>query len=85
LGKQSLETLFINIFDSYQNFGNNKYAITKISFQLNEGSGMGHAEGFVKYVATLETVIPRLLKGLLSCICLMITDGGVFSTPFCRA
>lgn len=43
-----------NIFDSYKSFFDGQYKIIDIGFQLDEGSGMGHAEGVVKYDALLE-------------------------------
>ena len=45
-----------NVFDSYSSFTNAKYAIAEPSFQWNDehATGMGHAEGMVKYDAMLE-------------------------------
>jgi hypothetical protein len=44
------------VFQSYKKFTNYQFAINNISFQLNDevATGMGHAEGGVKYDALLE-------------------------------
>lgn len=53
------------IFDSYTSFTDKEYSISDIKFQLNEseGTGMGYAEGEVKYYATLEDGQQILLGG----------------------
>ncbi|WP_184546806.1 hypothetical protein [Mucilaginibacter sp. FT3.2] len=43
-----------NIFGAYIAFKNEEYFIYDIGFQLQSGSGLGHAEGSVKYDAVLE-------------------------------
>ena len=45
-----------NIFDSYTSFENCKFHIDEISFQWNDeqATGLGHAEGAVKYDAIME-------------------------------
>jgi len=43
-----------NIFDAYTAFIDEKYEIIDIGFQLEGYTGLGHAEGVVKYNAVLE-------------------------------
>lgn len=54
--KQELLDKIKNVFDAYTSFVNCKYVIAEINFELNEetATGMGHAEGGVKYDAILE-------------------------------
>lgn len=42
------------IFDSYSAFTDYEHRITDIGFELNNESGVGHAEGYAKYNAILE-------------------------------
>jgi len=42
------------IFEAYTSFTDEKYKIIDVGFQLDEYSGVGHAEGVVKYDAILE-------------------------------
>ncbi|MDN3581590.1 hypothetical protein [Mucilaginibacter flavus] len=43
-----------NIFSAFPAFKNEEYTIHDIGFELQEGGGLGHAEGMVKYDAVLE-------------------------------
>ncbi|MEP6596567.1 MAG: hypothetical protein ABJA71_11510 [Ginsengibacter sp.] len=56
LGKQEVLNKFKAVFDAYTKFVNCQHVIAEINFQLNEEieTGMGHAEGGVKYDAILE-------------------------------
>lgn len=56
LTKQEVLDKLKTVFDAYPQFTNCKYVIAEINFQLNEEieTGMGHAEGGVKYDAILE-------------------------------
>ena len=56
LTKQEVLDKIKTVFDAYPKFINCNYVIAEINFQLNEetGTGMGHAEGGVKYDAILE-------------------------------
>lgn len=42
------------IFDAYNGFKDGEFKIIESGFQLDEGSGLGHAGGVVKYEAVLE-------------------------------
>ena len=42
------------IFDAYNCFEDGEYKIIESGFQLEDGSGLGHAGGIVKYEAVLE-------------------------------
>src|SRR3569833_214191 len=44
-----------HIFDAFKAFKDDKYRITEAKFQLNDNGGLGHAEGVIKYTATLES------------------------------
>lgn len=52
--RQEIVTQLNNIFGAYTAFNNHEYFIYDIGFQLQPGSGLGHAEGSVKYDAVLE-------------------------------
>lgn len=52
--RQEIVTQLNNIFGAYTAFNNHEYFIYDIGFQLPPGSGLGHAEGSVKYDAVLE-------------------------------
>ena len=51
------------IFDSYSAFTDCRYFISDIHFELHEDTGMGHAEGAVKYTAILENKETLLIEG----------------------
>lgn len=57
VSKQKVLKKMNDVFASYTSFNNCKYAIADISFQWNEqeGNGMGHAEGGVKYDGVTES------------------------------
>jgi hypothetical protein len=52
--KAEMALQFKNIFSAYTSFANEEYLINDISFELREATGLGHAEGIVKYDALLE-------------------------------
>jgi hypothetical protein len=54
LSKSEVVMQLKRIFDAYTAFTEEKYIIKDIGFQLEEGTGLGHAEGMVKYIAVLE-------------------------------
>jgi hypothetical protein len=54
LSKSEVVIQLKRIFDAYTAFTDEKYIIKDIGFQLEEGTGLGHAEGMVKYNAVLE-------------------------------
>lgn len=56
MSKEALMNKIQMVFDSYTTFTETDFTIDDISFQINEpvGSGMGYAEGQVKYYATME-------------------------------
>ena len=56
LSKQEVLSKMQKLFDSYTSFSNVQFAIGETSFQFNneEGPGLGHAEGAVKYTASME-------------------------------
>jgi len=55
LSKGEVVTQLTNIFEAYTAFTDDKYLIKDIGFQLQEDGGLGHAEGVLKYRATLES------------------------------
>lgn len=63
LNKQQLAERFKSIFDSYEAFTNPEYTIGDIKFEFKTETGMGHAEGFVKYTAVLEGGEEVIKKG----------------------
>lgn len=54
LSKATVAAQLTRIFDSYAAFKEEKYKIFDIGFQLNDDTGIGHAEGGVRYDAVLE-------------------------------
>ena len=54
LSKADIALQLKNIFAAYKAFTDEKYVVKDVGFQLQEGGGLGHAEGFVKYDAILE-------------------------------
>lgn len=56
LSKQEGLAKIRNMFESYNRFVNGGYVISDVNFHLNEDTtGMGYAEGVIKYDAILET------------------------------
>jgi hypothetical protein len=54
LSKSAVAAQMKNIFNAYLGFTDQKFVINDIGYQLQEYSGLGHAEGGVKYKAELE-------------------------------
>ena len=54
LSKETVAAQLKHIFDAYTAFTDEKYVVKEVGFQLQEGGGLGHAEGFVRYNAVLE-------------------------------
>jgi hypothetical protein len=54
LSKAEIAAQCKKIFDAYTGFADGEFKIIDIGFQLEEFSGLGHAEGVVKYEAGLE-------------------------------
>ena len=54
LNKVEVIEKLTKIFDSYSAFTDSEYNFIDINFQLNGEGGMGHAEGYVKYISVLE-------------------------------
>ena len=54
LSKAAVAAQLTHIFDAYTAFTDDKYVIKEVGFQLQEGGGLGHAEGLVRYNAVLE-------------------------------
>jgi hypothetical protein len=54
LSKENVVTRINCIFDSYTVFKDANYKIFDVGFQLNDETGIGHAEGGVRYDAVLE-------------------------------
>ncbi len=54
LSKGEVAAQLKRIFDAYTSFNNQEYIINEISFNLQEDTGLGHAEGAVRYSAVLE-------------------------------
>ena len=52
-----------NIFDAYNGFTDEKYEIFDVGFQLDEYTGIGHAEGGARYAAILENGEKIVIKG----------------------
>ncbi len=63
LNKKELTEKFRKIFDSYNAFTDYNYSIADISFELQDESGMGYAEGYTKYNAILENKEKVIIKG----------------------
>nr|WP_294948588.1 hypothetical protein [uncultured Mucilaginibacter sp.] len=63
LNKKQLAARFKSIFDSYKGFTNAEYVIGNIHFEFKGETGMGHAEGFVKYAAFLDGGQEVIKKG----------------------
>ncbi|TFF33824.1 hypothetical protein [Mucilaginibacter psychrotolerans] len=63
INKEALSERLKSIFDSYTAFTNADYTIAKIDFEFKTETGMGYAEGFVKYDAVLENGEQVLIKG----------------------
>ncbi|HET8829586.1 MAG TPA: hypothetical protein VFM79_09595 [Pelobium sp.] len=59
-----LSSKLVRFFESYQRFNNLDYVIDEVSFELSEeGTSMGHAEGFLVYTAILENSETIIFKG----------------------
>lgn len=54
LGKSAVAGQLKNIFNAYRGFTNDEYHIRDIGYELEAFSGLGYAEGAVKYKAVLE-------------------------------
>jgi len=54
LSKADVVAQLQRIFDAYTAFTNEKYIINDTGFELDEGNGIGHAGGMVRYDAVLE-------------------------------
>lgn len=54
LSKDRIAKKLKNVFDSYKAFKNCQYFIDGINFELKEDTGMGYAEGAVKYTAVIN-------------------------------
>jgi len=54
LNKTDIAAQLARIFDSYSAFKDEKYKIFDIGFRLDDETGLGHAEGGVRYDAVLE-------------------------------
>jgi hypothetical protein len=54
LSKADVAAQCKRIFDAYTGFRDGEFKVIDVGFQLDEGSGLGHAEGVVKYEACLE-------------------------------
>ncbi|MDR3694171.1 hypothetical protein [Mucilaginibacter sp.] len=54
LSKATVAAQLSRVFDSYTAFKNEKYKIIDIGYQLNDDTGIGHAEGGVRYDGVLE-------------------------------
>ena len=63
LSKKDIVAQLKNIFNAYKAFTNEEYFIKEIKFELNENSGLGHAEGGVKYNAVLENGETVVIQG----------------------
>jgi hypothetical protein len=63
LSKNEVISKLKAIFDSYNAFTDYEYVIKDIGFELQERSGIGHAEGLVKYNAILENNEQISIKG----------------------
>lgn len=53
------------VFDSYEKFEDCKFALVDIAFQWNDeqGTGIGHSEGGVKYMSILENGEKQFIEG----------------------
>ncbi len=63
LNKEELKEKFRKVFDSYIAFIDYKYTIADISFELQDESGMGYAEGHTIYTTVLENKEKVTIKG----------------------
>src|SRR4030095_12395927 len=66
LSLQEVQSKLRNFFDSFTAFENCEYKILEVKFQLQDHEqqqGLGHAEGWVKYDAILESVERRNVEG----------------------
>ena len=63
LSKADIIAQLKNIFNNYRTFTNEDYIINEIKFELMDYTGLGHAEGVVKYDAVLENGETVVLKG----------------------
>jgi hypothetical protein len=54
LSKADIAAQLKRIFDAYTAFSHEKFKIIDVGFQLEEYTGLGHAEGVVQYNAVLE-------------------------------
>lgn len=63
LSKDEISERLKNIFDSYTAFTECKYFIEDIQFRLQNNTGIGHAEGAVKYNAILENTEKTTFEG----------------------
>ena len=61
--KAEIKQKLVDLFASYTSFTDCKFIIKDIDFHLNEGTGLGHAEGAVKYLANLENHEDILFNG----------------------
>jgi hypothetical protein len=63
LQKAEVLEKFRHFFDAYTSFTGCEYAITGTNFELHGENGMGHAEGYAKYTAVLESGETITLEG----------------------
>jgi hypothetical protein len=70
--KQVVERLK-HVFSRFKTFKDNNFSINDISFEFDQGNGLGYAEGYTKYAAILQDdqqlIIEGPFKFYLSCDC----------------
>ena len=63
LSKAEVSKKLKTVLDCYTDFTDCKYSIDDIRFELNNDTGMGHAEGTVKFNAILENHEVKSFEG----------------------
>lgn len=63
LRKDEIASKINKVFKSYTEFKNCHYTIDEVNFELNKDTGMGFADGYIKYMAVLSDKDKIVIEG----------------------
>lgn len=63
LRKDEITSKINKVFKSYTEFKNCRYTIDEVNFELNKDTGMGFADGYIKYMAVLSDKDEIVIEG----------------------
>lgn len=63
LRKDEIASKINKVFKSYTEFKNCHYTIDEVNFELNKDTGMGFADGYIKYMAVLSDKDEIVIEG----------------------